>query len=216
MSEKQRVFELIHKGDAAGLRHLLAQDPGAANVRDANGVSARLQAAYRRQDDLVQMLREVGGELDVFEAAAFGEIERLQALIAEQPDRATAWSGDGFTPLHLACYFGQAQAVELLLQGGVQPDVESNCQAKLHPINSAAAARNARAVELLLDHGADVNAAQNGGYTALHSSAHNGDVQTVSLLLDRGADASLASADGRTPLDMAKLDNHTEVIALLT
>lgn len=216
MSETRRVFDLIHKGDAAGMRDLLAEDPDAAGARDANGVSALLQAAYRRQAELVRMLREAGGELDVFEAAAFGETARLRELLARQPDGAGAFSGDGFTPLHLACFFGQPQAVELLLQGGAPVDCESRNPAKLHPINSAAAARSARSVELLLDHGANVNAAQSGGYTALHSSAHNGDVETVRLLLDRGADASLTSADGRTPLEMARLDNHTEVIALLT
>jgi ankyrin repeat protein len=216
MSETRQVFGFIHKGDTDGLRELLARDPAAASARDANGVSALLQAAYRRQDELVRMLREAAGELDLFEAAALGEIERLRTLLAEQPDRATAWSGDGFTPLHLACFFGQPQAVELLLKSGAKTDDESRNPARLHPINSAAAARNARAVALLLEHGANVNAAQNGGYTALHSAAHNGDVETVKLLLEKGADPSLTSDDGRTPLEMARLDNHTEVIALLS
>lgn len=42
-------------------------------------------------------------------------------------------------------------------------------------------------VQLLLDQGADVNAKNRGGSTALQDAALGGDPETVALLLDRGA-----------------------------
>jgi ankyrin repeat protein len=46
--------------------------------------------------------------------------------------------------------------------------------------------------------GADVDAQQSGGYTALHSAARHGDVAMVRVLLAHGADPSITAADGRT------------------
>jgi len=42
----------------------------------------------------------------------------LTELLAEDPELVDAMSGDGFTPLHLAAFFGQADAVRLLLARG--------------------------------------------------------------------------------------------------
>ena len=50
---------------------------------------------------------------------------------------------------------------------------------------------------VLLDAGADVNRQGEGGFTALHSAAQNGDEELVRLLLERGADPGLATADGK-------------------
>lgn|GEM_PF-926252 len=59
-------------------------------------------------------------------------------------------------------------------------------------------------VDLLLDHGADVNTAGRNGKTALHYAAAAGHAKVVRLLLDRGADPSLRDGDGHTALDLAR------------
>jgi len=58
-------------------------------------------------------------------------------------------------------------------------------------------------VRLLLEHGADPNAAQDGGFTPLHSAAQNDDRASVEALLAAGADPSLVSDDGKRPADLA-------------
>jgi ankyrin repeat protein len=55
---------------------------------------------------------------------------------------------------------------------------------------------------LLLDHGADPNTRGDGGFTAMHTAAQNGDAELERLLLDRGADPAAATDDGRTPEDL--------------
>jgi uncharacterized protein len=68
---------------------------------------------------------------------------------------------------------------------------------------------------LLLDEGADVNATQQGGWTALHGAAQNGDRELVELLLAKGADLQLRADNGQTALDLALLKGRQDVADLL-
>lgn len=70
-------------------------------------------------------------------------------------------------------------------------------------------------VKLLLDSGAEVNAQDKGGCTALAYAASNGLTKAVELLLDRGAEINMKDNDGRTALMMASSRGFTEVVRLL-
>jgi ankyrin repeat protein len=65
-----------------------------------------------------------------------------------------------------------------------------------------------------LDRGADMDAADDRGFTALHRAAEAGYIAGVKLLLDRGA-APHPEAQGHTPLSLAQQRNQTQVIKLL-
>ena len=71
-----------------------------------------------------------------------------------------------------------------------------------------------RLVQLLLDSGANVNAADLNGRTALLNAADDGDVETVQLLLSRGARVS-ATAHGKTALYRAAKGGHARIVQLL-
>ena len=123
-------------------------------------------------------------------------------------------SPDGFTPLHLAAFFANSATVSFLLGRGADANAVSSNEMSLRPIHSAAAA-NPDAVEPLLEHGADPNTQQVGGWTALHAAADRGNVPLVELLLARGADPSLASDGGQTPADMAETNRRAEALSVL-
>ena len=59
-------------------------------------------------------------------------------------------------------------------------------------------------VKLLLDRGANVNAATKDGYTALHAASSFGRPEIIELLLSRGADRSALDKRKRTPLTIAE------------
>ena len=66
-------------------------------------------------------------------------------------------------------------------------------------------------VSLLLARGADVNATQNGGFTALHEAAFKNDLQLAELLLAHGADPARHTNDGETAEAIATRLGHTQL-----
>lgn len=215
MTEAEQLFQAIRAGELARLRELVGGDPALAQARDPAGISALLLACYHRRRDLVDILLAAAPALDIFEATAVGRSERVGQLLAVEPDLARAFSPDGFTPLHLAAFFGFPPIAERLLQAGADVNAVARNAMALQPLHSAAAAGQAAIVRLLLERGAAVNARQAGGYVPLHAAANLGDAEMARLLLERGADAALANDDGKTALDLALAGGHAPVAALL-
>jgi len=215
MGGQAEVIAAVQGGDAEKLRELIAKDPGLASSKDDAGVSAILHARYRMREDLIEILLAPNPRLDICEAAAFGKNERLAELLREDSSQVHAWSADGFTPLHLACFFGQEGAAKLLLESGAEVGAIARNTTKVMPLHSAAASGQYAIVKMLLEGGAPVNARQQQGYTALHSAANRKDAATVELLLKHGADPSLKSDDGNTAADTAeKAGDHQLARAL--
>ena len=214
MANEQRGFELLATRDADGLRALLDSDPAAAEARDSAGVSLLMHTLYHGRRDLAEAVAGRKLELDVFEAASMGHLERLQECLLD-PCAVNSYSGDGFTALHFACYFGPPDAVRLLLKHGAKADMVATNAMRVMPLHSAASARAVEAARLLLEHGATVNARQHGGWAPIHAAAQNGDLAMVDLLLRYGADPKAANEDGKTAAVIARGKGHAELAARL-
>lgn len=197
----KELFDAITRGDPQQVAELLQGDPALANARNTVGVSAILQARYEGQRAIVSLLRKSVGELDLFEAAALGDVERLLALLASTPHCVNDYSQDGFTPLHLACFFGQRQAAQELLRHGADANAISRNSMRVGVVNSAAASGEAEMVKLVLAGGARPDNQQVGGWTALHAAAARDNVEMVLALLAAGADSTIRSDDGKTAAD---------------
>jgi ankyrin repeat protein len=204
----------VESGDEETARALLARHPDLATLRIRDVHLVRM-AAYALMEGLVEDLLALHVALDVFDAAALGRTEDLAALVDGDPELVEAWSEDGFTPLHLAAFFGHIKSVELLLNRGARPDPVSRNDLAVHPINSAAGKPFTIVVHLLLDHGADADAPMAGGFRPLHAAAHNGQASVVRVLLDRGADPNARNDEGLTAADVAVDDEIREILASL-
>jgi ankyrin repeat protein len=205
------ILNAIRDGDADAARAAVEEDPTAASARDEKGISAVMLAVYHRQPEILGILLAADPPLDLFEAAALGKRELVADLVDENSASVAALSPDGFTSLHLACFFGHALCAQLLVQRAADVNAKASNPMAVAPLHSAAAGRHLDIVKLLLENGADVNAQQHGGWTALHAAAINGDEPMVHTLLKAGADLTLKSDDGKTPANMAEQKGHPKL-----
>ena len=118
--------------------------------------------------------------------------ERLAAKNAIAEDTPTG-------QMVLAARNGDVSLLRYFLDEGIGPDAEEseNGHRALH---GAAAAGEVEAVELLLDAGADVNALDGAGVTALMRAALSAAVPAGKRLVDAGAEVNALSESGETAL----------------
>jgi ankyrin repeat protein len=211
----QEFFEAIRAGDRDKVDALLKSDATLLNARDEKGLGAYTFAKYSGRNDIAALLLEKGVELDIFAACMAGAKERVLQLIRENPDLINTYSHDGWTPLHLACFFGQPGIAEVLIANGADVNARSRNPMQNAPLHAAAAGRSKDAVRTLLEHGADVNARQEGGWTALHAASQNGDVEMVRLLIAGGADVKARADNQQNAMDLALGKGHQAVVDVL-
>jgi ankyrin repeat protein len=176
-----RLMTAVELQDGPTLRRLLDSDVIDARVRDEQAMTA------------------------LGRAAGNGWIEGSRMLLARGADP-NALDGAGNTPLHNAVRRGASNAVELvdlLIRYGASPDLRGRHGAT--PLHQAAYFGRADVLErLLLDRPAGINAAMDGGFTALHCAASTGDATKMQMLLQYGADPCSTDSEGQTPADIAR------------
>ena len=214
-STSEDLFAAIESGDVERVRSILEADPALAATRGAEGVSALMRARYRFDEALTDAVRTRAPGLDVFEAASFGDVERVTELLAIDSASVDARSGDGFTALHLAAFFGQVDAVQLLITLGAEVDAPGIGWMTGTALHSAASAKQAEVVRALLEAGADPNARQSGGWIPLHAAARNGDSRSIALLLAAGSDAAAVNDEGTSVLEMSQQSGDDETTAMI-
>jgi ankyrin repeat protein len=140
-----------------------------------------------------------------------------------RPGRAGSLSGA--TPFWLAARTVNVPMLRILLEHGADPTLTSTggvtplmVAAGLTQVQGPRAKRgevsafttnwgpedSAEAVEFLIAHGADVNAVNPSGQTALHGAAYMGADATVRLLVRHGATLNVQDAQGQTPYRLAE------------
>ncbi len=215
MPSSQDLTAAIRERDAKRVQDILAAAPTLARDRSPGGPSPLLLAAYMGATPIVELLT-ARVAMDACEAAALGDVERLARLLDGDPDSANARSGDGWTPLHLAAFFGRREAAELLLARGASVAALSGGAERNTPLHAAlAGACDAAIVRSLVAHGADVNAPGADAYRPIHVAASRGNAELVRFLAGSGAKTDARMDDGKTAADLAAEHGHPEVAHLL-
>lgn len=206
----------IETGHVSEIRELLEMDSSLATAEAPGGTSLLLYALYHRQPQIAALLLAYRrSHLTVFESAAMGEMSELRSLLQHDPKLVDAVSSDGFTPLHLASFFGRTEAQELLISSGAPLERHSQNSLNATPLQSAVAARQLKSASVLLSHHADPNSRGEAGYTPLFEAAESGQIEVLLLLLKHGADPSLEGTDGKTAMDVATAAHQVKAQEIL-
>ena len=211
----QEFIDAATQGDVAKVKEMLQGDPSLAQSKDQNGLSVILKATYYGQRDVVKALLDSGVQLNVFEAAATGQTDRVRALIEHDPALVDSYSPDGFAPLSLAAFFGHPDTVDALLAAGAEVNAPSRETMKLTPLASALATGHNQIARTLIEHGAQVNAKGASDVTPLHTAAARGNIEAATMLLEHGADINATTTDGKKPISYAEERNHPEMVEFL-
>ena len=211
------LIDAAKAGDAARARQLLAASPASASAPNDAGETPLMAALYRGHRGLADEIADAIAArepLDVFSAAALGRTEALDAALVTS-GVVNSYAYDGWTPLHLAAFFGHRDAAERLLAAGAAVDAKSANSLKNTPLHAAVAGGRRDVALLLIERGADVRAVDAGSHTALHIAAENGDVPVVQALLARGADPHAVDLEDKTPLSRAAARNHAAIVDVI-
>ncbi|WP_419241878.1 ankyrin repeat domain-containing protein [Cardinium endosymbiont of Nabis limbatus] len=131
---------------------------------------------------------------------------------------------DGFTPLHKAVGKRDIQLVKKLIAEGARVNKPDQSHLRLRPLHLAALINNVEIMEILIDHGAYVDAQDGSGSTPIFHAIFNNYAEAVAKLIEKGADIDLRQRhNGHTLLEeitqnMAKQfpDKHfTKIIKLI-
>lgn len=203
MSIRDDVIRAVKEDDAERLKELLEGERALVRSKTPEGVSLLLLSQYHRSRQCREILLQLTPQLDLFEAAALGRVARLETLLEEAPERVSAFAADGFTALHLAGFFGQTEAAEVLLARGADSEAVARNAMKVRPLHSAVAGGSLPVAQQLLQKGADPNARQQGGWTPLMGAAVQGNEPLMQLLLQRGAEPAVRDEKGKSARDLA-------------
>jgi ankyrin repeat protein len=215
MPDSADLEAAIRARHAGRAREILSADPALAGARPPGGPSPLLLAVYVRAPEIVDLLRPLV-TMDACEAAALGAVDALAELLDRGGAEVGARSGDGWTPLHLAGFFGRREAADLLLARGASVSAVSGGPERNQPLHAAlAGACDAAIVRALVAHGADVNAIAATGVTPLHIAASRGNDELVRFLVSEGARTDARLEDGKTPGQLAAERGHPGTSELL-
>src|SRR3989337_1522400 len=133
----------------------------------------------------------------------------IKDIIAAERDLRVALVAHGNNPTNaLLAYLRTIPAQQLINSDLIQNLLACEMKRNAHqPIETAlqrlAEEGNNLLINILLDHGTDIEARDNNGWTPLHDAASNGHQATAAFLLERGANIEARDNNGRTDLHHA-------------
>lgn len=208
----QALLVALDSGHASMAHYLLER--GADPNHDGAGRSPLHAAVQQQMPDVVQALLDQGADPNARLTRALPLVSRRIRL-----DNGLAPTRLGATPFWLAASYADLRVMRLLVDGGADPHLTSNDGTT--PLMVAAGADfvegqdkygrrwfgNAvplqeaaiEAIKLCLELGADINATNDNGQTAMHGAVYLGGTIVTPYLAARGADLNAINRRGQTP-----------------
>lgn len=203
---------------------LLLQAGADVNVFNWNSWSPLHEASFRGDFAISEILLNNGadpnfgnkiGRTPLYEAIRSKHWDVVRLLLTTKTIDVNIQAKDGRTALGEASHHGVPEIVRMLLENGAQSNISDNLG--YSPLHRAAQSGCAGVVNLLIDLGkADVNAANQDGWTPLAEASWFGWPEIVKSLLSKGAKKDMCTSTGDSPQILAGARKHQEILALLS
>ncbi len=180
---------------------------------DASGFMPVLSSG-QSQEDITRRLDALRQKQDA--AAEQAEIKNIQVMVKDNPDLINAYNGEN-TPLLAAVRARQFAVVKFLLENKADTELKHHGvnNEQLTPLIWATRQENKDIVDLLLEHGANVDATDVNRKTALHWAADHGFKTIAETLLAHKAEVDAREKDDVTPLRMAAQKGFKSIAEIL-
>lgn len=215
MSETQLFFDAIRAGDVAAVRALLDQDSTLIGAKNAQSQSPVLFSIYNRQKEIRDFLVSRGAVLELHEAAAAGDLQRVKELVEKDAALARSYSPDGFPVVALAAVFGNFEITKYLHAKGADINAAATNGSGYNALSGTVTSGHTEIVKWLLENGAEPNYRYSNNYSPLLNAAANGHLEILKLLQARGADLHAKTSDGKNALAYAEERKHTAIAEYL-
>ena len=214
----KRHFTPLHIAVSEGhldICQMLLERNADVRAHDYSGNTALHFAASEGHLETARLLLERGADvnsqnnegLTPLQQASQGMREGCLDIVCLLLEHRADWDpGDNCknTALHLAASNGHLEAARILLERGANIDFRNN--GGLTPLQQASQSMREGCLDimhLLLDHGADGDACDNHGNTAIHFAASKSHFEAARMLIERGANINSQNKEGLTPLQHA-------------
>jgi ankyrin repeat protein len=203
---------------------LKAMPEEGVNIVDKDSMTAAHWCAFHGNHKHLELLVSAGANLTVADAegklpvhwtSANTTAKTLTMIIEAAPETLNVADGEGRTVLHLSVADGSTSNVQTLLEiPGIE--ISTPDQMQRTPLHWAAVLGNAELSTLLLQAGADPNALDDNGASALHYTTQNESIACLEALLGFDGVTDSADADGRTAVMWAAGSGGAEAVQMMT
>ncbi|KAI4454386.1 ankyrin repeat-containing protein [Holotrichia oblita] len=196
-SSKNIVSTCIERGDDV-------------NVRDRFGCTPLYYGVCGQNEEIVELLLDSGADMklnpidphltSLFEMSLRIQNKNIITMLIKAMDKSLhGW--DGSTPLHDALNYDNVQAVEMMLNAGMNVNIPNKHGDTL--LHFAVRYRNEHLVRLLPQYQVNVNMTNKKGQTPLFDAVRAESMELIQMLLNMNADVNIVDEEGNTLLDIA-------------
>jgi ankyrin repeat protein len=192
----EAIHSAVKNGDMASIDVLVDSDREVLNMQDGSGKSPLHHAIEMKHTDIARYLIEQGANTDLTD-------------------------NDNESPLHYSASTGNLEIARLLLEQGTTSLNDSNAVkhggfvGNWTPLHLACLNSHSEMVQLLVDHGANIEVKDGVKRTPLILSVEGGSMQVVQVLVENGADINAQALRGYTALLWAARNGFEEMVDYL-